>query len=64
MKKYTFTREEAEEIKAARAKNRNKSVEKRLEALEMRAEGKRNKEIKTLNGILTMTTPKITVVVK
>ena len=53
MKKYTFTREEAEEIKAARAKNRNKSVEKRLEALEMRAEGKRNKEISEKTGFHT-----------
>ena len=44
MKRYTFTLEEAQEIKAAREKNRDKNVEKRLAALEMRAEGKQNKE--------------------
>ena len=50
MRKYTFTSEEKEEIKAARRKNRNKKIEKRLEALEMRAEGKRNKEISEKTG--------------
>ena len=40
MKRYTFTLEETQEIKAARKKNRDKNVEKRLAALEMRAEGK------------------------
>ena len=44
MKRYTFTLEETQEIKAAREKNRDKNVEKRLAALEMRAEGKQNKE--------------------
>ena len=44
MKRYTFTLEETQEIKAARKKNRDKNVEKRLAALEMRAEGKQNKE--------------------
>ena len=50
MKKYTFTEEELEEIKAARKKNRNKKTDKQLEALEMRAEGKRNKEISEVTG--------------
>ena len=53
MKKYTFTLEETQEIKAARAKNRDKSAEKRLEALEMRAEGKKNKEISEKTGFHT-----------
>ena len=48
MKRYTFTLEETQEIKAARKKNRDKNVEKRLAALEMRAEGKQNKEIREL----------------
>ena len=48
MKRYTFTLEETQEIKAARKKNRDKNVEKRLAALEMRAEGKQNKEIREI----------------
>lgn len=44
-KKYTFTEEEKQEIREYRENNRDKIIEKRLEALEMRAEGKRNKEI-------------------
>ncbi len=53
MKRYTFTLEEAQEIKAAREKNRDKNVEKRLAALEMRAEGKQNKEIREKTGFHT-----------
>ena len=34
MKRYTFTLEETQEIKAARKKNRDKNVEKRLAALD------------------------------
>ena len=49
MKRYTFTLEETQEIKAARKKNRDKNVEKRLAALEMRAEGKQNKEINKIH---------------
>ena len=49
----TFTKEEKQEIKAAREKNRYKNVEKRLEALELRAEGKRNKEISEKTGFHT-----------
>ena len=50
MKRYTFTLEETQEIKAAREKNRDKNVEKRLAALEMRAEGKQNKEIREITA--------------
>ena len=53
MKRYTFTLEETQEIKAARKKNRDKNVEKRLAALEMRAEGKQNKEISEKTGFHT-----------
>ena len=53
MKRYTFTLEETQEIKAARKKNRDKNVEKRLVALEMRAEGKQNKEIREKTGFHT-----------
>ena len=53
MKRYTFTLEETQEIKAARKKNRDKNVEKRLAALEMRAEGKQNKEIRERTGFHT-----------
>ena len=45
--------EETQEIKVARTKNRDKSVEMRLEALEMRAEGKKNKEISEKTGFHT-----------
>ena len=53
MKRYTFTLEETQEIKAARKKNRDKNVEKRLAALEMRAEEKQNKEIREKTGFHT-----------
>ena len=53
MKRYTFTLGETQEIKAARKKNRDKNVEKRLAALEMRAEGKQNKEIREKTGFHT-----------
>ena len=53
MKRYTFTLEETQEIKAARKKNRDKNVEKRLAAFEMRAEGKQNKEIREKTGFHT-----------
>ena len=56
MKRYTFTLEETQEIKAARKKNRDKNVEKRLAALEMRAEGKQNKEIREKTGFHTQYT--------
>ncbi len=53
MKKYSFTSEEAQEIRTAREKNRDKNVDRRLAALEMRAEGKRNKEISEKTGFHT-----------
>ena len=53
MKKYTFSDEEKQEIKKAREKNWDKNVEKRLEALALRAEGKRNKEISEKTGFHT-----------
>ena len=52
-KKYTFTEEEKQEIREYRENNRDKRIEKRLEALEMRAEGKRNKEISEKTGFHT-----------
>ncbi len=50
---YTFTNEEAQEIRTAREKNRDKNVDKRLAVLEMGAEGKRNKEISEKTGFHT-----------
>ena len=49
---YTFTNEEAQEIRTAREKNRDKNVDKRLAVLEMGAEGKRNKEISEKTGFV------------
>lgn len=49
-KKYQFTEEEKQEIKRARKKNREKRVENRLKALELRAEGKSCKEISEATG--------------
>ena len=49
--KSKYTEAQIEEIKAARKKNQNKKVEKRLLALEMRAEGKSQKEIGTYNKL-------------
>ena len=48
--KSKYTEAQIEEIKAARKKNQNKKVEKRLLALEMRAEGKSQKEIVNATG--------------
>ena len=53
MKKYTFSDEEKQEIKKAREKNRDQNVEKRLEELALREEGKRNKEISEKTGFHT-----------
>ena len=52
-KKYTFTEVEKQEIREYRDNNRDKRIEKRLEALEMRAEGKKNKEISEKTGFHT-----------
>lgn len=51
--KVLLSSEEAEEIRAAREKNRDKNIDKRLVALEMRAEGKHNKEISEMTGFHT-----------
>lgn len=53
MKKYTFTEEEKEELQRYRKQNRDKKVEKRLEALMLRAEGKGNREISEKTGFHT-----------
>ena len=42
---YEITSEQEKEIAAARKKNRDKQVEKRLHAVQLRYEGKNNKEI-------------------
>ncbi len=43
--KYTFTEEEIAEIQEARRKNRDKNVDRRLKALELKAEGRTGQEI-------------------
>ena len=50
MSKQKFTEEEKAEIEKTRKENRDKKAEKKLEALSMRAEGKRNKEISEKTG--------------
>lgn len=52
-KKIHIYREKKQEIREYRENNRDKRIEKRLEALEMRAEGKRNKEISEKTGFHT-----------
>lgn len=48
--KYTITQENKREIEAARKKNKNKNVEKRLMALSLRADGKTHREIAEMTG--------------
>ncbi len=48
--KYRFDEEEIQKIQAARRENRDKSVERRLRALELRAEGHTGKEIAEITG--------------
>ena len=50
MKMYKYTEEDREIIKKARKANKNKRAEKRLHALELRAEGKSAKEIAEATG--------------
>lgn len=50
-RKYTFTEKDKEIIKEARRKNKDKRAEFRLHALQLRAEGKRSKEIAKEMGI-------------
>ena len=47
---YRYTEEDVEKIKAARKANKNKRVEKRLYALELRAGGKTAAEIASATG--------------
>ena len=49
-KGYQFTEAEAAEIRAARKTNKDKKVENRLRALQMRAEGKKRSEICEITG--------------
>lgn len=44
-KTYTITKEEIEEIKAARKKNKDKDVDRRLHTVKLRGEGMKNREI-------------------
>lgn len=46
-KKYSFSEEQKEELQEARRKNTNKNVDRRLKALLMKAEGKKNSEVVT-----------------
>lgn len=46
--KYVISKEQKEELEAARKANKNKNVDKRLKALILRAEGKQNAEIAML----------------
>lgn len=48
--KYKFNEEQYAEIKAARRANKNKKVEKRLEVLQLRCEGKSQQEIVEKTG--------------
>ena len=48
--KFTFSEEQATEIKAARKKNRDKQLDKRLEVLELRCAGVSQKEISEETG--------------
>lgn len=49
-KSHEFSAEQIEELKAAKKKNKDKNVDKRLTALLMRAEGKRRKEVADRTG--------------
>ena len=48
--KYVFTKEAIAEIQEARRKNRDKNVDRRLRALEMKAEGRTGQEIAGMTG--------------
>ena len=50
-RKYTFTARDIERISEARKKNKDKRAEVRLHALQLRAEGKRAKEIAKEVGV-------------
>jgi len=48
--KHRYSEKEQEIIKAARKANRDKQVERRLQALELQASGKNAKEISAITG--------------
>ena len=48
--KYAFSAEDYEKVKAAREKNRDKQTDKRLQVLELRCEGKTQREISEKTG--------------
>lgn len=50
MKRYEFSEKEISEIKAARSKYHDPEIQKRLQALEMRAEGWTNAEVSEATG--------------
>lgn len=50
MKMYRYTDEDKARIEKARKENKNKRVEKRLQALELRAEGKSANEVAAVTG--------------
>ena len=50
-RKYIFTAKDLEIITEARKKNKDKRAEVRLHALQLRAEGKRSKEIAQIVGM-------------
>ena len=47
---YKFNEEQIEELKSAQKRNKDKNVEKRLNALLLRAEGKSRKEVAYITG--------------
>jgi len=49
-KRYEISEEQKQELKAARKANKNKNIENRLKAIELRAEGKKYAEIGVLTG--------------
>ena len=49
-KKYKFTEEQLEEITAAKAKNKNKRIDKRLTVLELSGKGVKRAEIALITG--------------
>ncbi len=48
--KYKFNEEQCKEIKKARKQNRDKQIDKRLQVLELRCEGKGLEEIASITG--------------
>lgn len=48
--KYTFTEEDIQAIQATRRENRDKNVDRRLHALELRAKGQKVKEVARITG--------------